>query len=612
MKSITILFTVALVLIVVLGAGCTDTDTTLPQNQSEAATTDSLSPAKNSTVSPAELVAFVERAYEYAHVHGQEAALREFNDQNGQFVDGELYIFAYDLEGNTLALPFQPELIGTNRWNITDENGIAFIQDLAAAAKSDKGFSSYLYVDPADEFTVKQKLSYVMMVDKEWFIGAGIYDPDEDSPVVRIGTDPQIRGELESFVGEAIEYARTNGKDAAIAEFNDRNGTFIRDNLYIYAFDYNGTTLALPYQPQLLGTDLSGLQDPYGVNYTRVEILLVQQGGGFIFYHYYNPAHDLTIEPKMSYVQKVDDTWWLGAGIYLSDVKQVMTVNDLAEFVEDASEYAVAAGEQAALSEFSKKDGQFSRDNVYIYAYDYNGTLLAHPYQPEAVGTNRLNWSDARGLPMIRIAESTASNGGGFIAYLYPAPEDGVIDEKALDSYEPKIGYVAPAGENCWIGSGIYFSDMVSAGSGRPEVISEMIGLVEDCAVYGREEGSVKAFAEISNQSGMFVDDEGHYIYAYDYEGTLLAHPYLPELIGSNLIEKRDQFGMETIRALAETARSGGGYVVFIWPNPDNENMDELKIGYVLPVNDTWWVGSGVYLSEITGEDSSLSSSVSG
>ncbi len=318
MRTNAILVIVTLVLIAVLGAGCTDTDTTLPQNQSEATPAAALSPDPSSTVSPGELVAFVEIAYEYAHVHGQEAALREFNNQTGQFVDGELYVFAYDTEGTTLALPFQPEIIGANRWNITDANGTAYIQDMAATAQSSGGFARYLYVDPADNFTVKQKLSYVMMVDKGWFIGAGNYDSQEDSPIVRTGTDPQVRESLESFVGEAIEYAHTNGQDAAIAEFNDQNGTFVRDNLYIYAFDYNGTTLALPHQPQLIGTDLSGLQDPYGVNYTRVEILLAQHGGGFIFYHYYNPSHNMTLEPKMSYVQKVDDTWWLGAGVYLN------------------------------------------------------------------------------------------------------------------------------------------------------------------------------------------------------------------------------------------------------------------------------------------------------
>lgn len=286
------------------------------QNQSEA------TPANNSTASPEELVAFVEKAFEYAHVNGQEAALREFNNQTSQFVDGELYIFAYDTNGTTLALPFQPEILGTNRWNTTDVNGTLYIQDLVATAQSGGGFVRYLYADPADNFTVKQKLSYVMMVNNSWILGAGIYNPPENSSIVNVGTDPQVRNSLKSFVGEAIEYANTSGKDAAIAEFNNQNGTFVRDSLYIYAFDYNGTTLALPYQPELIGTDLSGLQDPYGVNYTKVEIFLAQQGGGFLFYHYYNPARNMTLEPKMSYVQKVEETWWLGAGTYIEDLNQ--------------------------------------------------------------------------------------------------------------------------------------------------------------------------------------------------------------------------------------------------------------------------------------------------
>jgi polar amino acid transport system substrate-binding protein len=161
-----------------------------------------------------------------------------------------------------------------------------------------------------------------MMVNQSWILGAGIYNPQEDSPIVKTGTDPKVRAFLKSFVGEAVAYANTNGKDSAISEFNSVNGTFVRGNLYIYAFDYNGTTLALPYQPEMIGKDLSGLQDPYGVNYTRVETFLAKQGGGFIFYHYYNPARNMTLEPKMSYVQKVDDVWWLGAGTYIEDLNQ--------------------------------------------------------------------------------------------------------------------------------------------------------------------------------------------------------------------------------------------------------------------------------------------------
>ncbi|MDD1718234.1 MAG: cache domain-containing protein, partial [Methanoregulaceae archaeon] len=128
-----------------------------------------------------------------------------------------------------------------------------------------------------------------------------------------------------------------------------------------------------------------------------------------------------------------------------------------------------------------------------------------------------------------------------------------------------------------------------------------MMGLVQNAAEFGKQYDRNTSFAEISNRSGQFVDASGHYVYAYDYNGTLLAHPYLPDLVGTSLIGRRDAFGMENIRALCETAQSGGGYVIFIWPNPDAGNKEELKIGYVLPVDDTWWVGSGAYLDEITG-----------
>jgi signal transduction histidine kinase len=291
-------------------------------------------------------------------------------------------------------------------------------------------------------------------------------------------------------------------------------------------------------------------------------------------------------------------------------VEENITGGDLADLVRDAAAYAETAGRDAALAEFGNETGRFSQGALYVYAYDYNGTLLAHPYRREAVGTNRENWTDVRGLPVIRIGARMAADGGGFITYLYPAPENRAIDELAEDSYVPKLGYVAPVGDAWWIGSGIYLSD--AAGPGRepyPEPVSAMVDLVERGAAYGREHGAKVGFAEISNRSGMFIDPAGHYLYAYDYNGTLLAHPHLQAAVGASLIERQDPFGMKNVRVLRDTAQSGGGFIVFVWPNPEQENREELKIGYVRPVDDTWWVGSGVYLSEITGEDASFSSS---
>jgi len=126
----------------------------------------------------ARLVAFVHEAQEYARREGQETALASFNDPNGSFVRGDLYIFAYDDEGTTLALPPQPGLVGTSRWDTQDPNGVFFIRELALAARNGSGFVRYQYVNPGQHSQIQEKLSYVVPVDDTWWLGSGIYQGD--------------------------------------------------------------------------------------------------------------------------------------------------------------------------------------------------------------------------------------------------------------------------------------------------------------------------------------------------------------------------------------------------------------------------------------------------
>jgi len=84
-----------------------------------------------------------------------------------------------DAHGTTPALPFQHDLLGKNRLNTTDANGTAFIRQLISTAQSGGSFVQYTCVAPADDYTVKPKLRYVMMVDQDRVIGAGIYDTNE-------------------------------------------------------------------------------------------------------------------------------------------------------------------------------------------------------------------------------------------------------------------------------------------------------------------------------------------------------------------------------------------------------------------------------------------------
>ncbi len=297
----------------ILAAGCTSPPA---PNQSGVTLTITQPPGCRTATSAEEMVAFVEKAFEFAKVEGKEAALAEFNNPSGQFVDGELYIFAYGVDGTTLALPFQPQLVGTNRWNFTDVAGNHPVTDVVGAAQSGGGFVHFVYQDPSDNNTVKPKLGYAMLVDQDWLVGSGIYNANEADPFIRRGENPQVRANLTSFVNEAVSYARSRGKTAALQEFNDPNGSFVRGDLYVFALANNGTNLAHPFRPELVGTDRSGAQDSLGVNYTRIQSLIAQRGGGFVFYRYPNPAHNMTPESKMSYVAPVDDTWYVGAGVY--------------------------------------------------------------------------------------------------------------------------------------------------------------------------------------------------------------------------------------------------------------------------------------------------------
>lgn len=268
--------------------------------------------ANVSTRSSPGLVAYVEKAAAFARANGRDRAIAAFNDPNGSFVQDDLYVFAYDMNGTVLALPFQPELIGVNRSDAADIQGTKYIQAAIAAARNGSGFYELYYPNPADFYAVEPKRCYVVGMG-DWFLGSGYYT----ARLAANATNLSTREGLATFVEQAAAHARTVGKERALADFNDRAGPFASGEVYVYALDYNGVALALPFQPEKVGTSFIDSVDSTGQYYTRVEIDLARRGGGFVYYDYPNPAHGMAVEPKMSYVRDVDGTYWIGAGTYL-------------------------------------------------------------------------------------------------------------------------------------------------------------------------------------------------------------------------------------------------------------------------------------------------------
>jgi polar amino acid transport system substrate-binding protein len=128
---------------------------------------------------------------------------------------------------------------------------------------------------------------------------------------------PGDREQLRSFVKSALEYAIVNGREKALSEFNNQTGIFVPSDLYIFAYDYNGTVIALPFQNELLGTNRMGNTDADGVHYVRELGEMARNGGGYVEYRYPDPSRNFSIQRKVSYALDVDGTWYLGSGYYI-------------------------------------------------------------------------------------------------------------------------------------------------------------------------------------------------------------------------------------------------------------------------------------------------------
>jgi len=126
------------------------------------------------------------------------------------------------------------------------------------------------------------------------------------------------KAELVSFVEEALAYAQKNGKEKTLKEFSNKTGPFVRNDLYIYAYDFNGTCLAHPFKPDWIGKNKLDVIDSNGVPSLRNTISVAKEGKGFTYFIFPNPAHDNRDEFKIAYAMKVDDNWFLGSGIYIS------------------------------------------------------------------------------------------------------------------------------------------------------------------------------------------------------------------------------------------------------------------------------------------------------
>jgi signal transduction histidine kinase len=414
---------------------------------------------------------------------------------------------------------------------------------------------------------------------------------------------------LTQRVKEAVAYARENGREKAIAAFNDPNGSFVKDGVYIFAEDYSGMALAEPFEHTIVGTNIRDMTDRYGVPLVRHLEETAGYGIGFVSYDYPNPADNREMKPKLSVVADVDGTYYVGAGTYagsgivypstvIGPATRTYTTTDLTGFVQKAVRYARDNGREKALAAFNNPKGEFALGELTIIAADYNGTVLANAITPDTANEriNLLNYHDPDGVTTIREMRDLARQGGGF-SYTVAA-----VTKDNKTWYAPKIDYAEPVDDTLWVFAGIIVPEYEQLREGnltgiavRNHTRTELYDSVNQAVTYATANGKAKTIAEINNPRGQFVNGD-LFVWAEDVNGTILADPYWKEGIGKNWMNYSDPYGAKTTVLNFNAMKSGTGFTHAMFPNTaDGQKTSIPKLVYLKAVDDGWWIGSGVY-----------------
>jgi signal transduction histidine kinase len=121
-----------------------------------------------------EAVALVKKAIGFMQANGADKAYAEFSNPKGQFVDRDLYIVIYDMNGKCLAHGANAKMIGRDLLDNKDVDGKEFVKErVDMMKKQPSGWQDYKFRNPTSN-QVEPKSMYIERVN-DVIVGCGIY-----------------------------------------------------------------------------------------------------------------------------------------------------------------------------------------------------------------------------------------------------------------------------------------------------------------------------------------------------------------------------------------------------------------------------------------------------
>lgn len=357
------------------------------------------------------------------------------------------------------------------------------------------------------------------------------------------------------FVAQALERYDREGRDATIGYYNTAES--IDGDWYVFIIDETDGILAHAARPERLGKKLNELTDVTNYNY-GADFASTTEKGSWVEYIYLNPTRDF-YEKKHSWVVKHDGLIF-GSGWYERTLLSLLPsrIEQPAAYtkalVEQAIRRYVVTGRDAVIEYYNNRDtvdGQW-----YIYLWDADANILAHPTAPQLIGTNGNDLDpDINGYhfgPDLAAAPPE----GAWVTYTFLNPESGEQAKKHswVQLYDSLI-----------FGSGWYPS------KDRPAQYTQ--SLVQEAIERYDREGRDAVIEYYNNPE---IVDGQWYVFILDEDGISVAHPIRKDFIGTDRGQARDvndkPYGQELVAATEQ-----GRWVNYVFENPDTNELQQKQ-----------------------------------
>jgi cytochrome c len=223
----------------------------------------------------------VRLAFKFMKANGLTSTLDTINDKRvDQFQYGDLYIEVYSLKGICLAHGNNQDLIGKDFWNVTDQDGKFYVRDMIKKASEQPGWVDFKLRNLFKSAYVER----VTLGTDSYVIACGLYPISKRESTILL-------------VKTAADYLNANSREDAFRMFINKKGKFVRGDLMISVFDFNGLCFAYGDDYDLIWKNLINVKDDDGKAFIRLLVNTAKNGSGQVSYRLNNVRKIAYLEP---------------------------------------------------------------------------------------------------------------------------------------------------------------------------------------------------------------------------------------------------------------------------------------------------------------------------